>query len=204
MKLIYALLIVSLAGCAKNSLDIVNEGKPMGVFQPKKDYVVDIPMGQSTVSGESSGVEILGFWTIGAGETAEGVDVGNRGNNTLKNSGSSSGGSSAIAGVTSTLGAVIEPASSMLQTFLKGGRSSFKAAALRDACEKNNCDVLGYTMYNVNEKNFFLFKTYDVKVKGFPGRIQGLENVNRTYSPTDSYWRTNAKNIYSNNLRISN
>ena len=44
MKLIYALLIVSLAGCAKNSLDIVNDGKPMGVFEPKKDYVVDIPI----------------------------------------------------------------------------------------------------------------------------------------------------------------
>ena len=62
MKLIYALLIVSLAGCAKNSLDIVNDGKPMGVFEPKKDYVVDIPMGSSKVSGESSGVEILGIF----------------------------------------------------------------------------------------------------------------------------------------------
>ena len=45
MKLIYALLIVSLAGCAKNSIDVVNEGKTIGVFEPKRDYVVDIPMG---------------------------------------------------------------------------------------------------------------------------------------------------------------
>ena len=44
-------------------------------------------------------------------------------------------------------------------------------------------------MYNVNEKNFFLFKYYDVKVKGFPGRVDSLENINRLYSPKDSYWR---------------
>ena len=201
MKLITALIIISLCGCAKNSLDIVNEGKPMGVFEPKKDYVVDIPMGKSPVTGESSGVEILGLFTIGASEQAEGVDITNRGNNTLGDSGAGNSANSPLGAVTSTLGAVIEPASSVINTFLKGGRSSFKAAALRDACEKNNCDVLGYTMYNVNEKNFFVFKTYDVQVKGFPGRVDSLENVNRSYSTSDSYWRTNARNIYSKNYK---
>lgn len=163
MKLLYALLIVSLCGCAKNSLDIVNEGRPMGVFEPKRDYVVDIPMGSSKVSGESSGVEILGIFTIGASETAQGVDVSSRGDGAL---------------------------SSALALLPQSSSQKFKNAALRDACEKNNCDVLGYTMYNVNEKNFFLFKTYDVQVSGFPGRIEGLENVKRTYSVADSYWRS--------------
>ena len=65
----------------------------------------------------------------------------------------------------------------------------FKAAALRDACDKNNCDVLGYAMYDVDSTNFFLFKTYDVSVKGFPGNVESLENVNRSYSPSNSYWR---------------
>ena len=162
MKLLYAVLIISLSSCAKNSLDIVNEGKPMGAFEPKKDYVVDIPMGKTQVSGESSGIEILGYFTIGASETAEGVDVSSRSDNILGNA---------------------------LSLLPKSSSQKFKAAALRDACEKNNCDVLGYTMYNVNEKNFFLFKYYDVKVKGFPGRVDSLENINRLYSPNDSYWR---------------
>jgi hypothetical protein len=65
----------------------------------------------------------------------------------------------------------------------------FKKAALRNACDVNNCDILGYPMYNVNEKNYFLFKTYDVKVRGFPGKVGRLENVNRKYTVGDSYWR---------------
>lgn len=199
MKLLYALLIVSLCGCAKNSLDIVNEGKPMGVFEPKKDYVVDIPMGKSPVTGESSGVEILGLFTIGASEQAEGVDITNRGNNTLGDSASApSAGAFAFVG---SVAGLMTPVSDLFQDILDGSAPDFKAAALRDACEKNNCDVLGYTMYNVNEKNFFVFKTYDVQVKGFPGRVDSLENVNRSYSTSDSYWRTNARNIYSKNYK---
>ena len=53
--------------------------------EPKKDYVVDIPMGKTQVSGESSGIEILGYFTIGASETAEGVDVSSRSDNILGN-----------------------------------------------------------------------------------------------------------------------
>jgi hypothetical protein len=184
MKIIYALLIVSLAGCARNSIDVVNEGKTIGVFEPKRDYVVDIPMGSSKVSGESSGVEILGIFTIGASETADGVDVSSRGDSTLNRNGSS-GGASVFSPA-----AALAPALALLP---KSSEQKFKAAALRDACEKNNCDVLGYAMYNVNEKNFFLFKTYDVKFKGFPGRVEGLENITRTYTPADSYWRQSMK-----------
>ena len=126
MKLIYALLIVSLAGCAKNSLDIVNDGKPMGVFEPKKDYVVDIPMGSSKVSGESSGIEILGIFTIGASEQAEGVDITNRGDSTLGSS-ASSGGFAGLAFVTGAL----SPVSDLFQDLLDGSAPDFKAAALR-------------------------------------------------------------------------
>ena len=177
MKALILISIVFISGCAKNSLDIVNEGKPMGVFEPKRDYVVDIPMGSSKVSGESSGVEILGFITIGAGNTADGVDISNRGDSTLGvNSGSAFG----------AIGSAFGSAMSMLP---KTSEQKFKAAALRDACEKNKCDVVGYAMYNVDSTNYFLFKTYDVEVKGFPGKVESLENVKRSYSPSDSYWR---------------
>jgi hypothetical protein len=186
MKIFYTLLLILIAGCAKNSKDIVNEGKPMGVFEPKRDYVVDIPMGSSKISGESSGVEILGIFTIGAGNTADGVAISNRGDSTL-GGGSNSG--------FDVFGATLGSAMSFLP---KTSEQKFKAAALRDACEKNKCDVVGYAMYNVDSTNYFLFKTYDVEVKGFPGRVESLENVKRSYTPTDSYWRRS----YPSNLPL--
>ncbi len=185
MKYISFILLISLCGCAKNSQDIVNDGRPMGVFEPKKDYVVDIPMGNSKVTGESAGVELFGIFTIGASETAEGVDISGRGNSTL-------GGSTSAGGMFNPT-AALAPALALIP---KSSKEKFKAAALRNACEKNNCDVLGYTMYNVNEKNFWLFKTYDVQVSGFPGRVESLENVNRTYRTNDSYWRSSVISPY--------
>jgi hypothetical protein len=163
-----------IGGCAKNTRDVVEDGRTLGSFEPKKDYLVDIPMGEARVTGQSSGVKILGLITLGAGQTADGVDVTHRGESTM---GGYSGG-----GTVSSL-------SAMALAPLAPTSEKFKKAALRDACEKNNCDVLGYTMYNVNERNYFLFKTYDVKVKGFPGKVGRLENVQRNYTIGDSYWR---------------
>ena len=57
MKFSY-LFFVYWQGCAKNSRDIVNEGKTIGVFEPKRDYVVDIPMRNEKVSGQASGVKM--------------------------------------------------------------------------------------------------------------------------------------------------
>jgi len=188
MKYMSIVIMVSLCSCAKNSQDIVNDGRPMGVFEPKRDYVVDIPMGSTKVTGKSSGMEILGIFTIGASETAEGVDISGRGDSTLRNN--------------SAGGAVFNPVAALgpaLALIPKSSKEKFKSAALRDACENNNCDVLGYTMYNVNEKNYWLFKTYDVQVSGFPGRVESLENVNRIYRPTDSYWRSSVISPYIQN-----
>ena len=177
MKPYLMLLLIFLGGCAKNSRDIVEDGRTLGTFEPKRDYVVDIPMGESQVVGQASGMQILGLITIGAGKTADGVDVGNRGDSTLGIS-SSSGPGSLAAGALAPIMALTSSTS-----------DKFKKAALRNACDSANCDILGYPMYNVNETNFFLFKTYDVKVKGFPGKVGRLENVNRRYSVGDSYWR---------------
>jgi len=175
MKFVLCVFCLLAVGCAKNSRDIVNEGKTIGFFEPKRDYVVDIPMRNEKVSGQASGVKILGIFTIGAGSTAEGVQMSNRGNSTLGGSTHSTSAFSAFS-----------PALAMLP---ESTEEKFKAAALRDACDKNNCDVLGYAMYDVDSTNFFLFKTYDVSVKGFPGNVESLENVNRSYSPSNSYWR---------------
>ena len=184
MKLYLFLAIILISGCAKNSRDVIEEGRPLGLFEPKRDYIVDVPMGEQQVVGKSSGVEILGFITLGAGNTAEGVSVGNRGDSTYPNSNPSN----------SSSGSVL---ANMALSAFTSTSGKFKKAALRDACEQNNCDVLGYTMYDVDEKNFFLWKTYNVKVKGFPGKVGKLENVQRKFSITDSYWRAPLPGISS-------
>ena len=187
-------LHILMSSCA-NTLDVVEGGHPLGVFEPKNDYVVDIPMKSQTIEGHSKGVKILGldFLTFGADYRAQGVALGSRGENTLNAGG---GGGGASSGSASTASTIINLGGTMVSTVLAplSGASTtknFKAAALRSACEANNCDVIGYPMYNVDTKNYILWKTYKVKVKGFPGKVQGVETVPRQYDPRkDTYWRT--------------
>ena len=81
----------------------------------------------SKVSGESSGVEILGIFTIGASETADGVDVSSRGETLNRNR-------------IFRRGYFFSPLHWSLLHFFQNHKK-FKAAALRDACDSNNCDV---------------------------------------------------------------
>ena len=39
--------------------DVVADGRTLGSFEPKNDYVVDIPMGSSLVNGNAKGISIL-------------------------------------------------------------------------------------------------------------------------------------------------
>ena len=79
-KLFLIGLVVALSSCS-NKMDIVETGHPMGVFEPKNDYVVDIPMKSQVVTGQSQGVKILGLdWlTFGAEYRAQGIGLGSRG-----------------------------------------------------------------------------------------------------------------------------
>tara|TARA_Y100001934_G_C12284105_1_gene741449 strand:- start:267 stop:1034 length:768 start_codon:yes stop_codon:yes gene_type:complete len=184
------------ASCAKNVSDVVApHDRTLGVFEPAQDYLVDVPLQSRMVSGNSKGTVILGFITLGGSETSEGVALSSRGESTLNGGSTGSvGGGSGIAGAVSgaigSVGAVIAPVAKLIP---ESPRERFKKAALRNACDLNSCDVVGYPMYNVDEKNYFLWKNYKVSVKGFPGNIKGVENVGRQYSPNkDTYWRKGA------------
>jgi len=180
--------------CAKNVADVVApHDRTMGVFEPAQDYLVDIPMTSKIVKGNAKGTVILGIFTIGGSEMAEGVSLNSRGNSSLHGSASTGGGSSGgVAGVFNSaatgVGAVIAPITKLIPDSPK---AKFKKAALRNACDLNNCDVIGYPMYNVDEKNYFLWKNYNVSVRGFPGLVQGVETVPRQWksSDKDTYWR---------------
>ena len=187
-KLFLIGLVAGLSSCS-NKMDIVETGHPMGVFEPKNDYVVDIPMKSQVVTGQSQGVKILGLdWlTFGAEYRAQGIGLGSRGAG-LNSGGGGGGGASTVETIVNVgsglVAAAIGPLTGSSTT------KKFKEAALRSACDQNNCDVVGYPMWTVDTKNYILWKTYKVNVKGFPGKVQSLEVVPRIYDPRkDTYWR---------------
>ena len=184
-----------MSSCA-NTMDIVEGEHPLGVFEPKNDYVVDIPMKSQTIQGQSKGFKIfyLNCLTFGGNRQAQGVVLGSRGENTLRDSQSSvQSGSGSVASTIVNLGGTLVTAAAAPLS----GTSTikrFKQAALRSACDANNCDVIGYPMYNVDLKDYILWQTYKVNVKGFPGKVQGVETVPRKYKVEDSYWRRSLSN----------
>ena len=144
----------------------------MGMLEPGIDHVIDVTMGSERVSGEASGMVILGVYPLGPSDYADGLAV----------TSSSSGGDS-IAGIfTGIAGAVggLLPDSPM---------GKIKSAAVRTACDAAGCDVLGYPMFYVDETNYFLWKEIHVRVVGFPGMIGEVKNVPRKFTVKDSYWR---------------
>ena len=157
------------------------------MIEPKNDYLVDIPMQSQMVEGNANGVKILGILTLGAGKRASGVSINSHGESTLQGHYSSVGSASKANTVVNVGGTLISAASAPFSD--SSTEEEFKAAALRNACDTNNCDVIGYPMYKVDKTNFILWKSYRVKVKGFPGKVQVLETVPRKYQVEDSYWR---------------
>jgi hypothetical protein len=190
--IILTILPLVFCNCAKNVSDVVApHDRTMGVFEPAQDYLVDIPMTSKIVKGNAKGTVILGIFTLGGSEMAEGVSLNSRGDSSL-HGGALTTGSSGVAGVfnsaVSGVGAVVAPITKLIPDSPK---AKFKKAALRNACDLNNCDVIGYPMYNVDEKNYFLWKNYNVSVRGFPGLVQGVQTVPRQWSSSDkdTYWR---------------
>jgi len=160
----------------------------LGAFEPKNDYLVDIPMQSQMVEGNANGVKILGVFTFGAEKQAKGVSVGSHGASTLQGHYSQGLSSASRSNTIVNVGGTMVAAAAAPfadQTTVE----DFKAAALRNACDSNNCDVIGYPMYKVDKKNFIFWRTYRVQLKGFPGKVQSLETVPRRYRVEDSYWR---------------
>jgi hypothetical protein len=164
--------VILLAACAGTSRDIIQTDHPFGMLEAANDHIVEITMGSERVSGRASGTIILGVFVMGASDYSDGLVV----TTPTPGGGSISDKFSSVAGA---VGGLIPQASV----------SKFKSAAVRAACDENKCDVLGYPMFYLEEVNYFLWKSVDVRVVGFPGHIKGLKNVPRKYNVGDSYWR---------------
>ena len=152
-----------LPSCASTSRSIAQTGPIIGTIEAANDHLIDIQLGPQRISGEGQGLVILSFLTLGVSDYAEGM--------TLEASGDSGG-----------IGNMVGNAFGAISSFLPaGGLDKVKSEALRDACDKANCDILAYPVYYIEESGFSpIYANYTVEVQGFPGMIKGASNVART------------------------
>ena len=59
-------------------------------------------------------------------------------------------------------------------TFFVGANDVARNGAAYDACSKANADILLTPQYDLTIKDYFVFKTVDCQVKGFPGTIKNV------------------------------
>lgn len=83
----------------------------------------------------------------------------------------------------------------MISVFGSSRLSEIKSAAVRDACEKNSCDVLAYPIFQWRQVDNFLSTEYKVQVKGFPGMVRSVQNVPRVIAPGHLRFDGNAANF---------
>ena len=117
------------------------------------DHEVDIRFESERISGTASGTTILRVFHWGPGNFSDGLAV-----------------QSADAGFMSSASGAI---GSLLPD---SGLGKVKSAAVRDACDKAKCDVLGYPMFYIDEVDYLLWAETTVSVVGFPGKILAITN----------------------------
>ena len=153
MKTTLLIPLILLCSCASTTRDIISTGHPLGTISAMNDHKVDIRFESDRVTGAASGTTILKIFHWGPANFSAGLTV------QTNDSGFMS----------SALGAL----GSMLP---KSGLGKVKSAAVRDACDKAKCDVLGYPMFYIDERDYFLWTETSVSVTGFPGKILAITN----------------------------
>lgn len=62
--------------------------------------------------------------------------------------------------------------------FGEPGEAQAQNAALYNACQKANADVVLAARYKLEKKGFgFFYNVYDCEIKGFPANLKGIEKV---------------------------
>ena len=60
----------------------------------------------------------------------------------------------------------------------EGGEAKAQNAALYNACQKSNADVVLAARYKIEKMGFWpLFSIYDCEIKGFPANLKGIEKI---------------------------
>jgi hypothetical protein len=147
-----------LAGaCKSTQREIIQSGHVLGQLHPKNDHVVDVQFDSRKIQGEASGITVLWFFSFGPSNYSKNL----------------------------AYEAKAEKPISLFDTFFGFGwlgalfpdlNGRIKSAAVREACDSANCDLLGFPMYYVDETDYILWKEHTWRVVGFPGMIQGMSN----------------------------
>ena len=140
-----------LASCRSTERDLIQTPRPFGNTASLYDYGVDLQIGPSKVQGKAGGGVVLWLWRYGAGDYHEGLVY--------------------------TPGGVAGPAGKVFP--LSGRLAEVKSAAVRDACDRANCDILAYPMFEVKRYDGWISHYYTVTVTGFPGTLNSVTNYQR-------------------------
>lgn len=65
----------------------------------------------------------------------------------------------------------------VLRFFGESGEIMAQNAALYNACEKANADVVLAARYKIEKTGFFIGGIYDCEIKGFPANLKGIEKI---------------------------
>lgn len=160
-----ALLCLLATGCKSTSRDIIQTGHVLGDLRPVNDHLVDVRFDNTKIEGEASGISILGFFEFGPSHYSNGLEY-----KTNKQEG----------GIAGLIGGAVGSIASLIPDF--GGK--LRGAAVRDACDAADCDLIGFPMFYVDEIDYILWKQQTWRVVGFPGHIKSMTNT-PARQPTD-------------------
>jgi hypothetical protein len=146
------------ASCQSTSRDVIQTGHVLGDLRPANDHVVDVRFDNVKIEGEASGISVLGIFEWGPSNYSNGLEYKS---------------STQASGIVGMIGGVIGSITSLIPDF--GGR--IRSAAVREACDEAQCDLLGFPMFYVDETNYFLWKEQTWRVVGFPGHIKSMTNT---------------------------
>jgi len=162
MKKLIPVVFCALAAvsCKSTSRDVVETGLVLGNTYPVNDHYLEIEFGSDRVEGTASGSVLFWLFEWGPEHYSDGLEyhVGQTGGGVETFSGLFYSMFNGIAGLFPDM----------------GGR--VRSAAVRDACDKAECDLLGAPMFFIDEMDYVVFKTQTIRVTGFPGMIKSMTN----------------------------
>lgn len=147
------LAIIFCAGCSTQR-NVNNSGHPSSWVEPVR-FEADVNPSQRAIHGDGSVTRVLGLFNFGDSKYVDGVvwDGGSDHNYTNP---------------------YLDPIRQMVTRDLSG--KAKKAAAYR-AVTSSNADFLLVPRYEVEEKNYVLWRTAKARVSGLPGHYEGLRQI---------------------------
>ncbi len=154
--------------CSSTNRNVNSSGNPESWVEPVR-FEADVNPSNRAIHGDGKVTRILGLFTVGDTKYLDGVSWGSN----------AQGGSQPLL----SLGGILPGG-------LKFGiKDKAKRAAAYKAVSRSKSDFLIVPRYEVEEKNYFLWRTAKAEVSGLPGYYSGLRQIPgfRNRIGTDKY-----------------